>query len=158
MKIELKGDKELIGLFADLGKNTFTDGVIRDIARKGASIVQKAAKDNMPYQLGDLGQEGKKSVVVKASRQNKTAVSVTLGGRGYQSYKGRSVYLAPIIRHFTAGRQADRRTKKGYFRGRVINRYGDFIEKGFYQSQGRAVEVMKKESLGIIKKRWNKLR
>lgn len=157
MKIELKGDKELINLFNDIGKKSFTDGVIRDIARKGAQVVQKEAKDNMPWQLGDLGQEGKKSVVVTSSRKNKTAVSVVLGGRGYQSYKGRKVYLAPTIRHMTAGRQADRRTKKGYFRGRVMERYGDFIEKGFNKSKARAIDVMKNESLAIIKKRWNKL-
>lgn len=61
MKIELKGDKELMSLFNDIGKNSFTDGVIRDIARKGAQVVQKEAKNSMPWQLGDLGQEGKKS-------------------------------------------------------------------------------------------------
>lgn len=158
MKIELKGDKELIGLFNDIGKNTFTDGVIRDIARKGAQIVQKEAKNNMPWQLGDLGQEAKKAVVVTSSRKNKTAVSVVVGGRGYQSYKGRKVYLAPTIRHMTAGRQADRRTKKGYFRGRVMERYGDFVEKGFNQSRERAISTMKDESFGLIKKRWNRLR
>lgn len=158
MKIELKGDKELIALFADIGRNTFSEGVIRDVARKGASVVQKAAKDSMPTGLGELGREGKKSVAIVSNRQNKTAVIVTLGGRAYQTYKGRKVYLAPTIRHLTAGRQADRRTKKGLFRGRVVNRFGDFIEEGYNRSQSKAIDVMKESFTQVLKKRWSKVR
>ena len=158
MKIELKGDKELIALFADIGKNTFSDGVIRDVARKGAAVIQKAARESMPSQLGELGREGKKSVAIVSNRKNKSAVSVTLGGRAYQTYKGRKVYLAPTIRHMTAGRQADRRTKKGQFRGRVINRFGDFVEEGFNRSVGKAQQVMKESFTQVIKKRWARLK
>lgn len=158
MKIELKGLSELNRVLSDLSNKSLNNNILRDVARKGAKIVRKEARNSMPWQLGDLGQEGKKSVVITSSRKNKTAVSVVLGGRGYQSYKGRKVYLAPTIRHMTAGRQADRRTKKGYFRGRVMERYGDFIERGFDKSRERAIDVMRRESFAIIKKRWDKSR
>jgi hypothetical protein len=157
MKIELKGDKELIALFNEIGKNTFTEGVIRDVSRKGGMVVRRAAQNNMPYQLGDIGIQGKKNVNVVNIKQNKAAVRVTIQGGGTSNLNGREKYLGAIIRHFTDGRQNDRRTKSGLFRGRVVNRYGDFIERGFSQSKNEALTVIKNSYGEIIRKKWRKL-
>lgn len=152
--IEVQGTPELIRFFNELGKSTLTPTVIRDVSRKGAQVVSKASKDNMPYQLGDIGQQGKKNVVIK--NVGKSAVKVTLGGNR-QTINGRSEYLPAIIRHMTAGRQADRKIRTGrragQNTGRVLNRFGDFIEKGFRQSRVQAVQVMNREMGNIIAKK-----
>jgi hypothetical protein len=151
--IKIEAD-ELIKFFNDM-PSKFTDQVLGDIAQKGASVIRSEARRAMPID-GELGRMGKKAVVIARSKQNKTQRDVTIGGQ-YILYKGKNVSLGKIVRHMTAGKQKLRKTKRGKNRGLVSFQLGDFIHRAFERKKDMAVEVMKKSTFDIIKKRASKV-
>lgn len=153
-KIDLNGTKELMAFFDDMPKK-FTDQVLGDIAQAGASVIRSEARRKMPVD-GELGQIGKKAVIIKRDRSNRTIRAVTLGGV-MVSYKGRMVSIGKVIRHMTAGPQRIRKTKRGYRRGRVESRFGDFIQSAFISKRDEAIKRMGIKSKDIIKRRAEKL-
>jgi hypothetical protein len=153
-KIDLNGSKELMAFFDDLPKK-FTDQVLGDISQAGASVIRSEARRKMPVD-GELGQIGKKAVIIKRDRYNKTIRAVTLGGQ-LIGYKGRMVSIGKIIRHMSAGRQSLRKSKRGQQRGRVQIRGGDFIQSAFLSKKEEAIKRMGIKSAEIIKRRAARL-
>lgn len=148
--IELQGSDELMKFFSDLPKQ-FSEQALGDIAQKGAAIIRSEARRNMPID-GELGRIGKKAVIIGRNKRNKTERVVTIGS-GYVNYKGKDVSIGKILRHFSAGFQNMRRTKRGKLRGKVASRSGDFIQRAFDKRREAAIKVMGEATFKIIEKR-----
>lgn len=153
--IELEGEKELMDFFGDLPQS-FTNQVLGDIAQKGASVIRSEARRMMPID-GELGQIGKKAVIIAKDKQNKTQRDVTIGSQ-YITYKGKETSLGKIIRHLTAGHQNVRKTANGANRGKAEIRLGDFIQRAFERKKDKALAAMKEITQKVIEKRARRVK
>jgi hypothetical protein len=149
-QIELEGTEQLKAFFQDMPRQ-FGLQVLGDIAQKGAAVIRSEARRQMPVD-GELGRIGKKAVIIGKNKANRTERVVTIGS-AYLSYKGKQVSLGKIIRHMTAGRQNLRRTRRGFQRGKVEFRLGDFIQKAFARRKDLAIKTMGEATFKIIAKR-----
>jgi hypothetical protein len=149
LDIKLEGSEDLIRFFADMPKQ-FGVQVLGDMSQKAASVVRSEARRQMPID-GELGQVGKKAVIIKRDKLNKTIRQVTIGA-GYLNLRGKTVSVGKIIRHMTAGRQNMRRSGRGST-GRVLSRGGDFIERAFFLKRSDAIQVMRRDFQKILQKR-----
>lgn len=149
--IKLEGSQEFFKFLDDLQNKEFSDQVLGDMAQKAASVVRSEARRSMPVD-GELGRVGKKAVVIKKDKQNKTIRAVTIGS-GYVSLDGKQVSVGKIIRHMTAGRQNLRKRKGNLSTGKVQQRGGDFIAAAFERKKGMAIKSYEDSFVKILKKR-----
>lgn len=155
--IDIQGTGEVKDLLSMLPKK-MEDKVIRNTARKGAMVIRTAARRAMPWQLGDVGEVGKKAVVINNDKYNKSAVNVTIGNT-LVTLNGKQISIGKVIRHMTAGKQniRFRSTKSGKAStGKVRERYGDFIQKAFDQKKNEAMNVMAKDFEDILTRTWQR--
>jgi len=148
--IEIEGSEQLMAFFQDMPRQ-FGQQVLGDIAQKGAAVIRSEARRQMPLD-GELGRIGKKAVIIGRNKANRTERVVTIGG-AYLGYKGKQVSLGKIIRHMTAGKQNLRKTKRGFRRGKVEFRHGDFIQRAFDRRKDLAIRTMGEATFKIIEKR-----
>jgi hypothetical protein len=148
--ITIKGDKEFLRLCNELGK-AFPNSVMRQIGRKGARVVVKAARVQIP---GTLGSQIKKDIGVVNSRNDRSAVLVKLRSKYFTDKNGKRRVVSSIALHMTEGaKQHDRHTKKGkQFRGKVRRRHKDFIHEAGQRSQAQVMSVMQAEAKGVIER------
>ena len=142
--------KEYLAFLDDLPKQ-FTQSVLGDMAQKAASIVRSEARRSMPID-GELGQVGKKAVIIARDRANRTMRTVTIGN-GMMNLKGKPISVGKIIRHMTAGRQNPRKRKSGGRTGQVASRGGDFIQRAFLRRRQDAINAFKDLFVTIVKRR-----
>lgn len=155
--ITVHGDKEFKELMRLMPKQ-FENGVMREIARKGARVVVKKARTLVQIP-GTLGSQIKKDISV-ANAKDKNAVQVALKGKTYPGKNGKERKVLPIARHFTQGfKQTNRKTKNNGYKGKVSHQYPDFIQDAGKSSESEVLKVMAKESDNVIKKhvaRWQR--
>lgn len=154
--ITIEGDFEFQQILKQLPKS-FENRVMRDIARKGGRVIVKAARSNIP---GQLGSHIKKDVGVVNDRGNKSGVKVKLRHKKFPDKKGKQRIVSSIAGHFTEGaKQNERKTKNKGRRGKVKTRYQDFIHQAGKSAGPQAMQVMKNESKNVIEKtvaRWRR--
>lgn len=130
----------------------FENNVMRQIARKGGRVVVKKARVRIP---GQLGSQIKKDIGVVNDGKNRSGVKVKLRNKYFSGKNGKQRVVKKIAGHFTEGVKQSNR--KG--RGKVKQRYPDFIHEAGQSAQGEVMAVMKKESVQIIRKhvaRWRR--
>lgn len=142
--------RDFVDFLDDLPKQ-YSDQILGDMAQKAAAVVRREARRSMPID-GELGSLGKKAVIIARSKANKSERILTIGGK-YFNLRGKPVSIGKIIRHMTAGKQNTRRTKRGYLRGRVRSRGGDFILQAFNIRREDAKEVMQQDFAKILRRR-----
>ena len=147
--------KEFVDFLKDVPRQ-YSDQILGDMAHKAASVVRRQARKDMPTD-GELGQVGKKAVIIARNRANKTERILTIGG-GYVTYKGKQISVGKIIRHMSAGKQNLRKTRRGYVRGKVKFRGGDFIERAFQARRAEALRVMTDDFGKILRRRAARVR
>jgi hypothetical protein len=153
--ITIKGDTEFTQMMTLLPKQ-FENNVMRAIARKGGRVVVKRARVRIP---GQLGSQIKKDIGVVNDGRNRSGVKVKLRSKYFAGKDGKQRVVISIARHFTEGvSQTDRKTKTKGKRGRVKNRYDDFIQEAGQSAEPEVMAVMKKESVQIIDKHIAKWR
>jgi len=112
---------------------------------------------------GQLGKHFSSEMIVGNDKQSKSGVVVTVrGGRSSRmmtNTQGKNYIPGAVGRHMTEGAKQKSRTTKGKGnRGKVQNRYPDPIEAGAVSNGREAMELMQKETKGIIEKHINKLK
>ena len=130
----------------------FENNVMRSIARKGGRVVVKKARVRIP---GQLGSQIKKDIGVVNDRGNKRGVKVKLRNKYYAGKDGKQRVVKKIAGHFTEG--VTQSNRKG--RGKVKQRYPDFIHEAGQSAAPEVMAVMKKESVNIIERhitRWRR--
>lgn len=154
--ITIEGDFEFRQMLKLL-PNRFENNVMRAIARKGGRVVVKRARVRIP---GTLGSQIKKDIGVVNDGKNRSGVKVKLRSKYFPGNDGKQRVVSKIARHFTEGvKQSDRATKTKGRRGRVKNRFPDFIHEAGQNANGEVMSVMAKESVNIIQKhvaRWQR--
>jgi hypothetical protein len=147
--IKIEGDKEFKELLNQIGKN-LENKVMREIARKGGNVVKKGARVQIP---GYLGSQIKKDIGVVSDKRNKSGVVVKLKNKYYPGRNGNARVVGPIARHMTEGaKQNTRKTKSGKYRGRVVNKFPDFIQESGQVNKNQVMDVMQRESIKVIEK------
>jgi hypothetical protein len=147
--ITIQGDFEFQQMLKLMPKQ-FENNAMRAIARKGGRVVVKRARVRIP---GQLGSQIKKDIGVVNDGKNKSGVKVKLRSKYFPGKDGKQRVVSKIARHFTEGvTQTDRKTKRGGKRGRVKTRYPDFIHEAGQSAAPEVMQVMKTESVNIIKK------
>lgn len=148
--ITIEGDEQFKQLLKLLPKQ-FENNVMRAIARKGGRVVVKAARVRIP---GQLGSQIKKDVGVVNDRQNRSGVKVKMRNKYFSDKKGKQRVVKKIAGHFTQG--VNQSNRKG--RGKVKQRFPDFIHEAGQSSEAQVMKVMKQESVHIIDKHVAKWR
>jgi hypothetical protein len=148
--IKVQGSEELLEFFRETPK-AFPAAVIREISRKGAKPILTQARSIMPL-TGELGQVGKKAVIIQTDKRNKAAVNVTISSK-YFSLHGKDQSIGKIIRHMTAGPQHERFQKGAHSTGRVSNRSGDFIEYAFSTTKDAALKIINEGFWEVISRK-----
>lgn len=149
--ITIEGDTEFQQLLRLMPKQ-FENNVMRSIARKGGRVVVKKARVRIP---GQLGSQIKKDIGVVNDRGNKRGVKVKLRNKYYAGKDGKQRVVKKIAGHFTEG--VTQSNRKG--RGKVKQRYPDFIHEAGQSAAPEVMAVMKKESVNIIERhitRWRR--
>ena len=159
--IVIEGDKEFLSIINQMGEKVGPK-VMRDIARKGGRVIVKAARKKKQIP-GQLGKHFASEMIVGNDKQSKSGVVVTVkGGRSSRmmvNSKGKNYIPAAVGRHMTEGaKQKPRFTKTKAYRGKVDKRYADPIELAAMSDGSKAMEVMQKETKGVIEKHIQKLR
>jgi hypothetical protein len=159
--IQIEGDKEFKDIL-NLLSPKLADKVMRDISRKGGRVIVKAARKQVKIP-GSLGKHFASEMIVGNDKQSKSGVVVTVrGGRSSRimvNAQGENYIPAAVGRHMTEGAKQKVRTTKGKAnRGKVANRYPDPIAAAAMTNGGDAMEVMQKETKGIIEKHISKHR
>lgn len=159
--IQIEGDKEFKAILDQMGPK-LAPKVMRDIARKGGRVIVKAARKHNKIP-GQLGKHFSSEMIVGNDKQSKSGVVVTVrGGRSSRmmpNAQGENYIPAAVGRHMTEGAKQKVRTTKGKgSRGKVQNRYPDPIEAGAISHGSNAMELMQKETKGVIEKHIQKLR
>jgi hypothetical protein len=147
--IKIEGDKEFKELMSQVSK-ALEAQAMRAIARKGGNVVKKAARVQIP---GYLGSQIKKDIGVVSDRRNKSGVVVKLKNKYYPGRNGDQRVVSSIARHMTEGaKQNTRKTKSGKYRGRVVNKFPDFIQEAGQANRSQVMDVMQKESIKVMEK------
>lgn len=151
--IKVQGSEELLEFFRETPK-AFPAAVIREISRKGAKPILAEARSIMPLD-GELGQVGRKAVVIQTDKRNKAAVNVTISPK-VLSLHGKDQSIGKIILHMTAGPQHERFRKGNLSTGRVADRKGDFIEQAFASTKDMAIKIINAGFWEVILKKAQK--
>lgn len=147
--IKIEGDKEFKELLNQMGK-ALEAQAMRAIARKGGNVVKKAARVQIP---GYLGSQIKKDIGVVSDRRNKSGIVVKLKNKYYPGRNGDQRVVSSIGRHMTQGaKQNARKTKSGKNRGKVADRFPDFIQEAGQANRTQIMDVMQKESIKVMEK------
>lgn len=136
--IVLKGDKALFAALNALGTSAHKR-VARPAIRKGASLVNKAAKNNIkPSTFDDSSGILRRSLGIK-SKTYRTAVAAIIGARKGQSKVHRGVTRIPFFySHLVEGGTSARSGHPG-------SEPKPFLEPAFESTKGKAEQVIKAE-------------
>lgn len=148
--ITIEGDYEFKQLLKLLPAR-FENNVMRAIARKGGRVVVKKTRVRIP---GQLGSQIKKDIGVVNDGKNKRGVKVKLRNKYFPGKNGKQRVVKKIAGHFTEG--VTQSNRKG--RGKVRQRYPDFIHEAGQSAAPEVMAVMRKESVNIIEKHVAKWR
>ena len=146
MKKLEKSEKEFAKILSELPKRLH-DSSLRSIARKGARVVIKAARERVRVQ-GQLGRQIKSDIGISNDSKNKRGVKVKLRNKYYADKDGKQRVVKKIAGHFTEGVKQSNR--KG--RGKVKQRYPDFVKEAGKAKENEVINVMKNEGKVIIQK------
>lgn len=149
--ITIEGDEQFKQLLKRLPIQ-FENNIMRAIARKGGRVVVKKARVRIP---GQLGSQIKKDIGVVNDRSNRGGVKVKLRNKKFPNKRGKLDVVKKIAGHFTEG--VPQSNRKG--RGKVRQRYTDFIHEAGQSAAPEVMAVMKRESVNIIEKhvaRWRR--
>lgn len=111
----------------------------------------KRARVRIP---GQLGSQIKKDIGVVNDGKNKSGVKVKLRNKYFTGKDGKQRVVKKIAGHFTEGVKQSNR--KG--RGKVKQRYPDFIHEAGQSAAPEVMKVMASESVKIIEKHVAKWR
>ncbi len=147
MGISLQGSQQLIDNMSEL-KNAMRRGILQKAVRKAGRTLVPSLRSATPKSLDKFGKQAARNPSGTLRKSTGLVVRKYKGGSVASAYVGHRYKKGGQAAHLVDAGTADRQTKKGFNRGRIVG--AQFFRPVWQAGKSRAATEMKNEiALGL---------